>query len=91
MSYDDEDDGRSVDSVVSALYESLSFLPGDEPDWKRFENLFLSSVIFIPPVSATDGEIEPMNLASFIVYVKSSLKEAGFLHKGNDTIVSSLM
>jgi hypothetical protein len=78
----DEEDERTVDTIVSALYESLSFLPGDEPDWKRFENLFLGTATFIPPVAATEGEIEPMNLASFIVYVKSSLKEAGFLHKG---------
>ncbi len=35
-------DVQSIDLVIKALYESLTFPEGKGPDWERFKNLFAS-------------------------------------------------
>lgn len=36
----DPQDVETIDGVMSALYESISFLPGDQPDYPRWRSLF---------------------------------------------------
>jgi hypothetical protein len=42
-------DGSSVDTVIAALYESVSHGPEYEPNWARMRNLFLPTGKLIPP------------------------------------------
>jgi hypothetical protein len=42
-------DGASVDSIVAALYASVSHGPDAEPDWERMRSLFLQVGMLIPP------------------------------------------
>ena len=76
---DDEEDGRSIDSLVSALYESMSFLPEDEPDWQRLQNLFMENAIFIAHVEDT---FQPMDIQGFMAQSRLSLQQNGLLAKG---------
>jgi hypothetical protein len=84
----EEDDCLSVDSIVNALYESMSFLPGDKPDWDRLEGLFAPNAIFIPPAATTEGNLESMNLRTFVKQAKASLKASGLIKKGNFSLIS---
>jgi hypothetical protein len=79
----EEDDNVTVDAVINALYVSMSFLPGDQPDWDRFQKLFAHHAVFIPPASSTEGTLETMNLSSFVQQAKSSLLASGIIKKGN--------
>jgi len=42
-------DGASVDSILAALYASVSHPDGAEPDWNRMRAVMLSVGMFIPP------------------------------------------
>lgn len=45
-------DLTTPDAVVRALYASISFLPGGEPDWERVRSLFFKGARVIPPKRA---------------------------------------
>lgn len=61
-------DVSSIDSLVNALYESITFPEGEEPDLERFKSLFIKDSPFIRITS--DGP-NTMDLDSFV----SSLNE----------------
>jgi hypothetical protein len=42
-------DGSSVESIVIALYQSVSHGPEYEPEWQRLRALFLPEAIIVPP------------------------------------------
>ncbi|MFW6084930.1 MAG: hypothetical protein ACODAA_06940 [Gemmatimonadota bacterium] len=42
-------DVASIDAIVAALYDAVSFKPGASPDWKRFEALFHPDGRLVPP------------------------------------------
>lgn len=61
-------DGVSVETVVAALYESITFSEGEEPDMERLRSLFIPNALFIR--STPEGP-NIMDLEGFI----SSFKE----------------
>jgi hypothetical protein len=61
---DDQADVQSLDSVLKALYESLTFPEGKSPDMERFRNLFASSSV--PCVRTTPGAILVTDLEGFL-------------------------
>lgn len=65
-------DVTSIDAVVRALYEGVSFPPGGAPDWERLRALFLPEGLLIPP--RTDPSRERL-VATFDVW-KSRSEEA---------------
>ena len=50
-------DAASVDSIVAALYETISGPAGADRDWDRLRNLFHSSGRLLRTVVAPDGAI----------------------------------
>ncbi|MGB3862949.1 MAG: hypothetical protein WBE11_15065 [Candidatus Aminicenantaceae bacterium] len=56
-------DGVSIDALVNALYESITFPEGEEPNLERFRSLFIPNAPFIR--ITPDGPIT-MDLDSFV-------------------------
>ncbi len=56
-------DGVSIDALVTALYESITFSEGEEPDMERFRSLFVPNALFIR--STPEGP-NIMDLESFV-------------------------
>ena len=52
-------DVASIDAVVTALYEAVSFEPNGRPNWDRLSSLFHPDGRLIPP-RADDSEILPV-------------------------------
>jgi hypothetical protein len=45
----DINDVSTLDGLLKALYESLSFATGSQPDFDRFKTLFRSQALLVPP------------------------------------------
>ena len=44
-----ERDTGSIQAIVAAMYDAVSFAPGGSPDWHRLRTLFLDRARLIPP------------------------------------------
>lgn len=66
------EDTNSIDAIVSALYESITFPEGEEPDMERFRRLFTpqASFIRITPEGVIKTEVEGF-ISSFKERIKS--------------------
>jgi hypothetical protein len=58
-------DAASVDSIVAALYASLSHAPDAPPDFERMRSIFLYVGMFVPPVR-TGQEITGSDVDGFV-------------------------
>ena len=58
-----QEDVSSIDGLIDALYESITFGEGEKPDLHRFKSLFIPNAPFVR--IASDGP-NAMNLASFV-------------------------
>ena len=58
------EDAGSLDAVMKAFYESLTFPEGKGPDWVRYKNLFASSAV--PCNRTTPGAELVTNLEGFL-------------------------
>ncbi len=65
---------RDLDSVIAAMYASISFEPGGQPDWKLNDELFAPQArlvrvnddgIFEFDVASFRADFERMNMPSF--------------------------
>jgi hypothetical protein len=56
------DDGRTVDTIVKALYEVISGPAGQKRDWARFKNLFAPEAKMIAVGVNAKGEVVHRNL-----------------------------
>ncbi|MBN2134089.1 MAG: hypothetical protein JW737_00005 [Acidobacteria bacterium] len=78
------DDSNSLNNLVSALYESISFGPGEKPDWNRFRELFINEALLLPPSGVSRGKSKAMNIDEYISFASSmierntELREKGF-------------
>ncbi len=54
---DYQDDVKSVDAIVSALYAVISGEAGQARDWDRFRNLFKPETRLIPTRKSENGEL----------------------------------
>ncbi len=59
-------DVSSVDAIVRALYESVSFAPGAQPDYKRLRSLFHPEGRLIPPKGEQDPSVPVLTMETFI-------------------------
>ncbi len=66
------DDANSIDAIVKALYESITFSEGEEPNMERFRHLFTpqASFIRITPEGVIKTETEGF-ISSFKERIKS--------------------
>ena len=65
-------DVSTVDGVVAALYQAVSFAPGSEPDWATLRTLLLPNAVIAQPVRASD-EVELLSVDAFIGRFKEDL------------------
>jgi hypothetical protein len=64
-------DGLSIDGLLDALYESITFSEGEEPDMERFKSLFIPNAPFI---RITPDGPNTMDLGSFVSSFKERVK-----------------
>jgi hypothetical protein len=76
-------DGRSVDAIVTALYQSVSCGPEVEPNWERMSKLFLPGAKIIPPRTKSDAAITVLDGKAFQERVKKLLES--WKQKGEST------
>ncbi len=43
-----EEDTKSVDAIITAVYESISGAAGEARDWDRFRHMFVKGAQLIP-------------------------------------------
>lgn len=59
-------DVQSIDNLLKAFYESLTFPEGGQPDWNRFRSLFASATS--PCVRIAGDSVMQMDREGFIVF-----------------------
>ncbi|MFB0564933.1 MAG: hypothetical protein ACETWK_04565 [Candidatus Aminicenantaceae bacterium] len=67
----DPADVSSIDAIIQALYDSISFSEGEEPDLDRFQSLFMLKAPFI---CLTQDGVDTMDLESFVSSFRERIK-----------------
>jgi hypothetical protein len=65
-------DLTTPDAVVRALYASISFSPGGEPDWERVRSLFFQGARVIPPKRAGTDRVA-LDIEAFLERFRKNL------------------
>lgn len=75
-----EDDTKSIQSTIDALYEVISGDAGVERDWERFENLFVPEAKLMPTGKNQEGKVvyRVWSPQEYIDVAGPSLKKDGF-------------
>ena len=73
-------DGSSVESIVIALYQSVSHGPEYEPAWNRLRALFLPEAIIVPPMRADAEAFTVLDVDAFEQRIRKYI--AGRKEKG---------
>ncbi|MFY9550677.1 MAG: nuclear transport factor 2 family protein [Thermoanaerobaculia bacterium] len=76
-------DGASVDSIVTALYQSVSCGPEVEPNWDRLRALFLPGAMILPPRRNAESPYAALDAAAFQDRVRRLLES--WKQKGEST------
>jgi hypothetical protein len=76
-------DGASIDSILSALYASVSHGPDAEPDWDRLRGITLPVGMFIPPKKPTEDIFTVLDVDAFQERVRKGA--AAMKAKGEST------
>ena len=74
-------DVQSIDSIIEALYVSISGEKGEERDWERFRNLFIPEAKLMPTGVNRQGVAgySAWGVEDYIPRVEKSFFENGFL------------
>ncbi len=75
-------DVNSIDGMIAALYEAISFPPNGEPDWNRVRSLFIPGGRVIPPRGEESGDYPVMDVESFIAWGNQLADVAGLRSRG---------
>jgi len=67
-------DGASPDALVDALYQSLSFEPGGQPNWQRLRALFLPQARIVPPQERKPAPVEAIDVETYIERLRPSVE-----------------
>lgn len=76
-------DAVSVDSIVAALYASVSHPPDREADWERMRSICLPVGMFIPPKKPSEDLFTVLDVDAFEERVRKGA--AGMKAKGEPT------
>lgn len=76
------EDVDSVRALVSALYDSISFGPGQSRDWNRLRSLFLPGGRLIRVFSELPADQQVLDVETFITRSEEFLKNSEFEVKG---------
>ena len=79
-------DVASVDAIVRALYESISFSPGGQPNYDRLRSLFHPGARLIPAKVEKNASIVVLEVDTFIIksreyVVLAGQERTGFIEK----------
>ena len=86
-----ESDTESIDSILEALYASISGDAGEERDWDRFRNLFIEGAKLTPTFQNQQGQVGFIQWSpdEYIERAGASLERDGFhedeIHREVDT------
>ncbi len=72
----------SVDAIIAALYDTISFPPNGQPNWDRTRNLFIPGARVIPPRQEEQGEYPVMSVEGFVEWANQLAKTAGLYATG---------
>jgi hypothetical protein len=72
----------SVKSIVNAMYECVSFLPGSQPNYSRLQTLFHPQASIIPPKVEHDAEIIVHGVDTFISQSRGYVISTGLEREG---------
>ena len=75
------DDVKSIDSIITALYDVISGDKGQERDWGRFRSLFVPGARLIPVAKPQDGSAPTarvLEVEEFVKFAAESSKQQGF-------------
>ncbi len=75
-------DVSSIDAIMAALYEAISFPPNGEPDWDRVRSLFIPGGRVIPPRMDEQGDYSVMDVEGFVAWGNQLADVAGLRAKG---------
>jgi hypothetical protein len=75
-------DVSSVDTIVNALYESVSFLPGQQPDYDRLRTLFHPDGRLIAPKGENEAAVAVLDVETFITHSREHVVISGMERKG---------
>ncbi len=79
----DPSDVSTLDGLMKALYESISFVSGNQPDFTRFRTLFRPQALIVPPKPEKASSAEVIDVE---IYIKNSVEKivlSGMERKGN--------
>ena len=79
----DPNDVNSLDAIVNALYASVSFEPGEAPQWRRFRSLFDPAALMVrvdarPERPAEDPAVRISSIGEYIARTTAAI-ESGAL------------
>lgn len=76
-------DVKSVDALVSALYDVISGEKGQPRDWDRFKNLFTADARLIPTFTNKEGKIAYRSItpAEYETSFTKNVAERGFFER----------
>lgn len=82
----DRQDFSSIDGIVKALYESVSFNAGGQPDYGRLRSLFRAGARLVPPRTEKETRLSVIDVDTFITrsseyVVITGLERKGFIEK----------
>ncbi len=75
-------DVSSVNAVINAMYESVSFAPGRQPNYTRLRTLFHPQATVAPPRAEHDAEIFIQSVDAFITQSRGYIISTGLEREG---------
>ncbi len=75
-------DAASLDSIVKALYETVSFPPGRQPDFPRFKALMHPYGRIVPPRTEKGAPVDVLDTDSFITRSREYIVTTGLERQG---------
>ena len=77
-------DGASVESVLTALYATVTRAKGQPFDWPRMRGLFLPGAQLVPASYAGTGEVQRYTVESFVTMIDESWARSAPLGSDRD-------
>ena len=72
----------TIEGIVAGLYGSISFAPGDGPDWERLRSLFHPDGRLIPPASPAGSTASVLDVTTWCERSEAYIDETGLREKG---------
>ncbi len=79
-------DTESVNAIIKAMYECVSFSPGEQPDYKRLQSLYHPQAIVVPSKTGHDAPITVQTVEAFVnqsrgFVISTGLEREGFYER----------